>query len=342
MEQDYVNGTLLTLIEERRVGDAIAFCRLVAEKAPAPEFRCLAFRNLSEVCFFFAGDGQAARQANLDGLAILDGDMSLIDHSPHIPEALMRRLYSDLCEQIRTLSLSLEEYELYANKPAAVRPLNQTELRGLAVAQQLRDQGIRWMEDMFNRVQGYYPQGQPTAKADGLGQACSILSLILENRRSLRTNRVDLNFAIQQLGFASGDLVRRHLADCSARNLPVDPDQYLFILDRVQALFAECGKEPIADTATVEGISSDLEGVRSQVLESAQANAPTSGYITLESIERDFSRQMEALSGAVVRGIAGLSGDLGPSSAAARRGCLGVSVLPILALLLAFLARIGG
>ncbi|MDR1880925.1 MAG: hypothetical protein LBQ78_08330 [Tannerellaceae bacterium] len=294
MEKDFINGTFLTLVEQKRVKEVVDFCERVAAEAPFPELKCIALRNLSEAHFFLTGDVAAARKANEEGLAILDGNMELVNHSPKVPPQIMKRIYSDLCEQIRAMAASMEEYEQYAHKPKAVRSLNATEKRGLAAIKEMRENGIQWKEDLFGRIDGYYPVNGEKVE-DGLGQAASLLLLAIENRRSLRLDRTDLNYAIQQYANAICELVDSHLAFCEAKHQKADAANYLFILKKAISVVSSCEDDRNADKATIDRHLEQLNTVASDIERRCHASHAPSPEPTKEDIDKYFPYRMNEL-----------------------------------------------
>ena len=109
--RDYINDTFIRLTQEGRIKDAVAFCECVGKEAPYVELRCVALKNLAECHFFFTGDGEACREANLRGLKLMEDNPEILEGTEHMAKPLATRMYSDFCEQFRAVAVSFEEYE---------------------------------------------------------------------------------------------------------------------------------------------------------------------------------------------------------------------------------------
>ncbi len=289
MEKDFINGTFLTLVEQHRIKEAADFCKRVCEEAPSPEFKCIALRNLSELHFFHTGDAVAARQANLDGLAILDANMDLVFHSTHVSEKTMKRIYSDLCEQFRAMAISFDEYEEYAHKARAVRQMNDTERRGLKAVADMRARDIPWKEDMFLRIGDYFQH-------QAFGQAASILSLILVYNRQLRINADDMNtHSLPGYAGAVFNLVAGHMNASRSKRWIIDENNLSFIIARAQEVVAECGESRTADPAVIESQQRVLADCAGELADRANAPGTPMANPTPGEIDADFPRRMSEL-----------------------------------------------
>jgi hypothetical protein len=291
MEKNFIIETIGTLIDQKRVKEAVDFCERVIEEVPLPELKCLALLNLSEIHFFLTGDAVAARKANEDGLAILDeNNMDLVFNSKRVSAPKMKRVYSDLCEQIRAIAISIDEYDKYAHKPKAVRPLNPTEIKGLDGIKKMREKGIPWKEDMFNRADDYFNHA-------AYGQAASIYQLLIENenRRNLRLDRTDLNFAIQQYSNAFCGLLDNHLGYCEANHQKPDAYNYTFILEKAISVVESCKDDRLADAATIERHLEILNKIMSDIENRCNYSGGHSPQPTKGQIDRELPSQMEAL-----------------------------------------------
>ena len=302
--KDYINDTFLRLTEEGRVRDAIAFCEMVAEKAPSVEFRCIALKDLAECHFFLTGDGEACREANLRGLRLMEENPEILEGTEHMARGLVRRMYSDFCEQFRGVAVSFEEYEEYCEKPLRVRERNAAEKRGLKAVEQLKSQNAGWKENMFILLDNYFPQSQWGGQAPAAAQAACQAQLILLNRRKLRTQPLDVNFALQQYMNCSVAAVENLVSKAEENKLPPVFEQLSFILDRASALIEGFRGDRQADQPTVETCLEKLAGAKEHVEELCMryklrgaldlANKARD-YLTLEKLEPGFDREMEAL-----------------------------------------------
>jgi len=264
METDFINGTFLTLVEQRRIKEAVEFCEQVVREAPSPELKCFAKRNLAELHFFHTGDAPSARQANMEALGTLEAsEVDLVRQSKIFSPQEMGKLYTDLCEQLRQFMLSSEEYETYIQKVKRVRPLNETEQRGLASVLQMRDQNIPWKEYLFSTAESYVHYDIVTGQVTGeaFGQAASIYCHILTNRSMFRLNRQDINVAIQNYGNAILDLVNQHLAHCDKHRIPINPDNLKFIINQAIKLLNTCKDDRNVDERLWQGTIKNMEAV---------------------------------------------------------------------------------
>ncbi len=302
--RDYINDTFIRLTQEGRIKDAVAFCERVGKEAPYVELRCVALKNLAECHFFFTGDGEACREANLRGLKLMEDNPEILEGTEHMAKPLATRMYSDFCEQFRAVAVSFEEYEEHCEKPLRVRSQNATEKRGLKAVEELKSQNAGWIENMFIVLEQYFPQSQTLTSNAAAAQGSCLTQLILLNRRSLRTKPLDVNFALQQYMNCTIANAEKLIQTCGKNNCPPDSDQILFLFDRAASIIETFRGDRQADQPTVEKCLESLAGARAHVqelcartavlteLERAKGRAD---YLTMEKIEPDFDGQMEAL-----------------------------------------------
>ena len=308
---DFINDTFLKLTQEGRIADAVAFCERVAEEAPAVEFQCVALKDLAECHFFITGDGEACREANLRGLKLMEEHPEMLEGTPHMARHLIRRLYSDFCEQFRSVAVSFEEYEEYCEKPLKVRKRNATEKRGLEAVEELKSQNAGWKENMFNLLDQFFPQAQLISTGAAAQGSC-MAQLILLNRRKLRTQPLDVNFSIQQYLNCTVANADKIIQNCEKRRMPLDEDQLLFLFDRASRLIETLRSDRQADQPTVEICLEKLADARRHVQEMCSRSENRAllyraekreNYLTLEKMALIFSEQMEALRNASVKEV---------------------------------------
>ena len=301
--KDYINDTFIRLTREGRLRDAVRFCERVAEEAPYVEFRCIALKNLAECHFFMTGDGEACREANLRGLRLMEEHPEILEGTKHMAKPLVRRMYSDFCEQLRSVAVSFEEYEEHCDKPLRVRAQNAAEKRGLQAVEQLKSQNAGWIENMFLLLEQYFPQTQTTADAAPAQGSC-LAQLILLNRRKLRAKPLDINFALQQYMNGTVANIEKLIQSCGQNKTPPDADQLLFLFDRASSVLEDFQNDRQADQPTVETCLKNLADARTAVerlcsrpdLRAELSNALSRpDYVTLTKLEADFDREMEAL-----------------------------------------------
>ena len=302
--KDYINDTFIRLTQEGRIKDAVSFCERAAEEAPYVEFQCVALKDLAECHFFFTGDGEACRQANLRGPRLMEEHPEILEGTQHMAKHLITRMYSDFCEQFRSVAVSFEEYEEHCEKPLRVRERNATEKRGLKAVEELKSKNAGWIENMFLLLEQYFPQAQSTSANAAAAQGSCLTQLILLNRRKLRTKPLDINFALQQYMNCTIANAEKLIQTCGKNRFPPDPDQILFLFDRASSIIETFRGDRQADQPTVEKCLASLAGARKHVEEiGARAAVRTelrhaesrTDYLNLEKIEADFDRQMEAL-----------------------------------------------
>ena len=301
---DYINDTFIRLTEEGRIRDAVAFCEMVADSAPSVEFQCIALKDLAECHFFMTGDGEACREANLRGLQLMEENPEILEGTPHMDRKLVRRMYSDFCEQFRSVAVSFEEYEEHCEKPLKVRERNATEKRGLEAVANLKSQNAGWKENMFLLLDNYFPQTGIMTPNTAPSQGSCLAQLILLNRRKLRTVPLDVNFSIQQYMNCTLANVEKLIQNCGAKKVPPDADQLLFMIDRASALIETMRDDRQADQPTVEICLEKLADTREHVENLCSGSAIRSelmraerrpDYLTLGKITEGFEEQMYAL-----------------------------------------------
>ena len=338
--KDYINDTFIRLTEEGRIRDAVAFCERVAEEAPCVEFQCMALKNLAECHFFMTGDGEACREANLRGLSLMEEHPEILDGTEHMPPEVTRRMYSDFCEQFRSVAVSFEEYEEHCEKPLRVRTQNAAEKRGLKAVEQLKNQNAGWIENMFILLEQYFPQAQTMTANAAASQGSCLAQLILLNRRKLRTKPLDVNFALQQYMNCTVANAEKIIQTCGKSKFPPDAEQLLFLFDRASSIIGAFLDDRQADRPTVEKCLEMLAGARAHVEELCGRPAVHSelwradgraDYLTLDKIDRDFDGQMEALLNTRLKevdvGQSGMTGGPGDSGMEKKFGILFLRLL---------------
>lgn len=304
--KDYINDTFIRLTQEGRIKDAVRFCERVAEEAPYVEFQCVALKDLAECHFFYTGDGEACREANLRGLRLMEEHPEILEGTEHMEKHLITRMYSDFCEQFRSVAVSFEEYEEYCEKPLWVRDQNATEKRGLKAVEQLKSQNAGWIENIFLLLEQYFPQAQTLTANAAAAQGSCLAQLILLNRRKLRTKALDVNFALQQYMNCTVANVEKLIQTCGQNKYPPDAEQLLFLFDRTASIIESFRGDRQADQPTVEKCLESLAGARKHVEElcarpAVQAELSRikgrTDYLMLERIAADFDDQMESLRG---------------------------------------------
>ena len=124
------------------------------------------------------------------------------------------------------------------------------------------------------------------------------------NRRKLRTQPLDVNFAMQQYVFATLGNVEKLIQENGKRKYPPDAGQLCFIFDRAEALIETMRSDRQADQPTVEACLQKLAEARGQVealcarpnilKELAHAKA-RKDYLTMEKLEDGFYGAMKDL-----------------------------------------------
>ena len=341
---DYINDTFIRLTNEGRLKDAIAFCERLAEKAPYVEFRCIALKNLAECHFFMTGDGEACREANLRGLHLMEEHEEIFEGTPHMSAKMIKRMYSDFCEQFRSVAVSFEEYEEYCEKPLKVRERNATEKRGLRAVADLKSKNAGWKENMFILLDRYFPQSQWGRQAPAAAQGSCQAQLILINRRKLRTQPLDVNFGLQQYQNTVVAAVENVMSKAEKNRCRPVAEQLFFMIDRASALIETFKNDRQADQPTVETCLKNLSGFRTHVDE-ACAHEPDqqgAGYLTMDSLEKDFDNRMEGLKNVNLTGVdtgqdryGQAGGGQGGNGQPGRRGGCGGVLLVIVVIILA-------
>ena len=301
---DYINDTFIRLTEEGRIRDAVDFCERVADHAPCVEFQCIALKDLAECHFLLTGDGEACREANLRGLRLMDEHPEILEGTDHMARGLIRRMYSDFCEQFRSVAVSFEEYEEHCEKPLKVRARNATETRGLQAVANLKSKNAGWKENMFILLDQYFPQGPLTGAAPGAAQGACLAQLILLNRRKLRTEPLDVNFAMQQYMNSTIVLVDNLISKAEANKRPPVFDQIAFVLDRASDIIKDFRDDRQADQPTVEELLERLGKVRQRTEEqcrryerqgAVEAAEADQSYLTADKLDKTFAYAMVLL-----------------------------------------------
>jgi hypothetical protein len=112
----YVAGGMLffQLWSQNRVSEAKAVCERVIAESSDLYFRNHARRNLCELYFHHIGDGPAIREVALAAINELES------YPKDLKNPKFKKIYGDMCDYMRDVSISFDEYKEYKLKKWAL------------------------------------------------------------------------------------------------------------------------------------------------------------------------------------------------------------------------------
>jgi hypothetical protein len=192
--------------------------------------------TLAEDYFLTVGDGKLAREKYLSFLEYVDQDISMVTAAPPLRE-VMEDMYMNACYSMAQLSLSYDEYFQYMNKIKTVRPLTTLQSNELAATRSALDHAGSWCGQILQLADTYSKNAESGSKS-GLGGAAAMYSLIL-SYPEVETSTTELLASINNYAVSVGELILGSVSPLSAPNIPIDPNNYIFILDRATDLIKE-------------------------------------------------------------------------------------------------------
>lgn len=154
-----------------------------------PEHTLFLGYNLGALLQMKMGDGADARAAYERALAGRAQSARLLR------PAGLAELEAAVCENLMLLSLSFEEYELWASRLEKLQPENPILIVQRPRNRELRERGHAWWAVMLVTAKGGY-DADPAKDPGRYAASASILQLLLLNRRQLRVPREQHRFAV--------------------------------------------------------------------------------------------------------------------------------------------------
>jgi len=241
-------------IASHRVREALEYALNSAREAHYPQFKILCLHTVVEVCHYHVGDGEASRAWCFALLDWVDKNRGVITDIPSLRE-VMEDMYIKQCEIIADAALSYEEYFEYMEKIKSIRPHTALQSSQVELIRSMQDEGQPWSANMLLLAVRYAGANGDTGQFNTMyGSAASLYGLMLQNRRKLRLSRTDLKMSVTNYSASIGNLVTQ--ADSYYKNTPgrLDPNEYLFMIDKAVRLINESKRDIMEPDAGEEEI----------------------------------------------------------------------------------------
>ncbi|MEI7845037.1 MAG: hypothetical protein WCK35_04445 [Chloroflexota bacterium] len=134
------------------------------------------------------------------------------------------------CENRMLLSLSYDEYDLWADRLRALRPDEAILLGQVPIIHEKREAGMPWSDMVQMIATSYYNRNDPQLDPGLYGRAAGVYQLLLENRRKLRLNREDWAKVVYEFGALLEKLNMECMRAMEEAN-QIYPDECLFYLE---------------------------------------------------------------------------------------------------------------
>jgi hypothetical protein len=219
---------------DKRMRERIDLCKRALETADFPQYKILCIWTLGG-CFGECGDAVSKREEMIKLLEILDSDRSIIYKQPSLQE-VMEDMYISACASMGQYAISYSEYETYMHKIKEIRPFTELQKGQIELIENLKNEGRDWAYNIKALVQNYQTDNR-------FGDAASLYSLLLIYRRQLRVSRDDINMSIHNYTANILNFVSECMFYCEQKRHPVNPYNYLFILEKAIDTVSEFQKD---------------------------------------------------------------------------------------------------
>lgn len=187
------------------------------------------------------GDGTGARAAYERGLAGRAQSVGLLR------AAGLDELEANISENSMLLSLSFEEYELWASRLEKLRPENPILIHQRPWVRDLRERGHAWWAAMLALAKSGY-DADPAKDPGRYAASAAILQLLLVNRRQLRVPRDEHRFAVISYAALSGQAWSKCGVAMVEAGRAEDPREFAVVLEQAVPIVEEFVAANPADT----------------------------------------------------------------------------------------------
>ncbi len=272
-------------IAAHKVREALDYALNSAREADYPQFKILCLHTVLEACHYYAGDGEACRAWCLALLDWTGKNPGVISDIPSLRE-VMEDMYIKQCEIMADIALSYDEYFEYMEKIKSVRPHTALQSSQVDLIASMRDEGQPWSVNMLLLAARYAGANGSTGQSSTMyGSAASLYGLMLQNRRKLRLSRTDLKMCATNYSASIGNLVAQ--ADNYHKNISgyLDPNDYLFMLDKAIRIINESKSDIMEPDAGEEEIGYLTEQSRALLNMASTSNTVMSVPDAMKIIE---------------------------------------------------------
>jgi hypothetical protein len=215
---------------DKRLREHIDVCKRALNNADFPQYKILCMYTLG-ACYREVGDAVSTREIDVKLLKTVDSDRSIIYKFPSLQE-VMEDMYVKACEAMGQYAISYSEYETYMHKLKEVRPLTEHQKGQIKLIENLKNEGRDWTYNIKALIQNYERNSR-------FGDIASLYSLLLIYRRQLRVSRDNINLAIHNYAANILGLLSECMSYCEQKKYPVNPYNYLFILEKAIDIISE-------------------------------------------------------------------------------------------------------
>lgn len=223
--------------------------------------------NLGALLQMQVGDGTAARAAYERGLAGRAQSAGLLR------AAGLDELEANICENSMLLSLSFEEYELWASRLEKLQPENPILIHQRPRVRGLRDRGHAWWAAMITIAKSGY-DADPAKDPGRYAASAAILQLLLLNRSQLRVPRDEHRFAV--ISYAA--LTVQAWSKCGVAmveaGLDEDPREFAVVLEPAVPLVEEFAAANAADAKMQAALDNMRQALAAAAQHSGAASQP--------------------------------------------------------------------
>jgi hypothetical protein len=242
-------------LTSRKVREAIDFALDAAREANFAQFKILCLHTVVEACYYFAGDGEATRVWCEALLNWMDRNTNVITDVPSLRE-VMEDMYIKQCEILADTALSYEEYFTSMERIKSIRPHTELQSRQVDLINSMQNEGQPWSANMLLLAVRYSGANDIMGQSNTMyGPAAALYGLMLQNRRKLRLSRTDLKMSLTNYSTSIGNLVAE--ADSYYENTRerLNPNDYLFMLDKAISVINESKRDILEPNAGEEEIA---------------------------------------------------------------------------------------
>ena len=197
-----------------------------------------------------------------------EGSLRARARGPRAERGLLRaegldEIEANICENSMLLSLSFEEYELWASRLEKLQPENPILTEQRPRMRELREQGHPWWTAMLVIAKSGY-DADPAKDPGRYAAAAAILQLLLLNRRQLRVPRDEHRFAVISYAALTVQAWSKCGVAMAEARRAEDPRELAVVLDQAVPLVEEFVTANPADTdaqAALDGMREFLAAV---------------------------------------------------------------------------------
>lgn len=273
-------------ITSHRIREALDYALSSAREADFCQFKILCLHTVTEVCLYYAGDGETTRAWCFALLGWMDKNINVITDIPSLRE-VMEDMYIKQCAIIADTAISYEEYFEYMEKIKSIRPHTELQKGQVDLIKSMENEGQPWSMNMLLLAARYAGANDNMGQSNTMyGSAAALYGLMLQNRRKLRLSRTDLKMSITNYSASIGNLVEE--ADNYYKNTQgfLNPNDYLFMVDKAINIINESKKdvmEPNAGEDEISYLTEQREALMNKVSYGDAITSPPNAMTIIEN-----------------------------------------------------------